>query len=101
MPQNKPRRRSNQTPAERTLQAQLAVHTSWANTSDRAARTAKARNAFLNQFERQVDPNGELAPEVRAQRAEHARKAHFKRLALQSAKARRLRQQKRNGGAAQ
>lgn len=79
------------TPSERALRAQVAAHESWAQTTDRTARTEKARKAALDRFERQVDPNGELTPTERAKRAESARKAHFARLALQSAKARRLR----------
>ncbi|MGF2945831.1 hypothetical protein ACQV26_11935 [Mycobacterium sp. Lab-001] len=47
-----------------------------------------------------VDPDGELTPEERARRAEHARKAHFKRLALKSAKARRRRTELGGGDAA-
>ncbi|WP_245612650.1 hypothetical protein [Actinotalea ferrariae] len=43
----------------------------------------------MAKFERQVDPEGTLAPDERARRAEHARKAHFARLALKSARARR------------
>ena len=77
------------TPTERSLRAQIAAHESWANTEDRTARTANARKAALDKFERQVDPNNELGPAERAERAEHARKAHFKRLALKSARARR------------
>jgi hypothetical protein len=38
-----------------------------------------------------VDPDGTLTPQARAQRAEHARKAYFQRLALKSAQARRAR----------
>ena len=79
------------TPTERSLRGQLAAHTSWANTENRAGRTANARKAMLDKFERQVDPNGTLTPAERAQRAEHARKAYFKRLALKSAQARRNR----------
>jgi hypothetical protein len=77
------------TQSERTIRAQIAAHESWAHTEDRAARTANARKAMLDKFERQVDPDGKLAPAERAKRAEHARKAHFKRLALKSARARR------------
>lgn len=77
------------TPAERTLKAEIAAHESWARTPDRAARTAPARKAALDRFEKQVDPDGTLLPAERARRAEHARKAHFKRLALKSAQARR------------
>jgi hypothetical protein len=76
-------------PAERTLQAQIAAHESWACTSDRSARTANARKAMLDKFEKQVDPDGTLLPAERAKRAENARKAQSKRLALKSAQARR------------
>lgn len=43
----------------------------------------------MAKFEREVDPDGVLSPEERARRAEHLRKAHFQRLALKSARARR------------
>ncbi|MFE2121023.1 hypothetical protein ACFW9U_10235 [Rhodococcus aetherivorans] len=89
--------KSGLTPTERQLLAQIAAHESWAKTDDRSARTAKARKAALDRFEREVDPNGELTPQERAKRAEHARKAYFARLALRSAQARRAR---KSGGAA-
>jgi hypothetical protein len=79
------------TPAEKSLRGQIAVHESWARTPDRAARTASARKAALDRFEREVDPDGLLLPAERAIRAEHARKAYFARLALKSAQARRNR----------
>jgi len=44
---------------------------------------------MLDKFERQVDPDGTLDPAERALRAASARKAHFSRLALKSAQARR------------
>lgn len=75
--------------ADRSLIARLAAHESWANTADPAARTAPARRAMLDRFERQVDPDGVLSPAERARRAGHARKAYFARLALRSAQARR------------
>lgn len=81
--------------AERTLRARLAAHESWAQTADRAARTAAARQAFADSFERQVDPDGVLDPAERSKRAESARKAHYTRLSLKAAEARR-----RNRGAA-
>jgi hypothetical protein len=76
------------TAAEKSLRGQIAVHTSWANTTDRAARTAKARTAFEEKFlaEAGGDPK----------RAEHLRKAYYARLALKSAQAR----QRRGGSAA-
>ena len=66
---------------ERRLQSQIAAEASWANTKDRAARTAPARAALDAKFlaEAEGDPI----------RAEHLRKAYFKRLALKSAQARR------------
>lgn len=79
------------TPTERSLRGQLAAHTSWANTTDRSARTANARKAMLDKFEQQVDPDATLPPAERARRAEHARKAYYARLALKSAQARRRR----------
>lgn len=84
-------RHSSLTPAERSLRAQIAAHESWARTDDRSARTANARRAMLDRFERQVDPDRKLPPAERAKRAEHARKAYFARLALASARARRRR----------
>lgn len=77
------------TPAERRLRAQVAVNTSWANTTDPAARTEPARRAFDKRFEDQVDPEHKLLPAERRRRAASAKKAHFARLALASAKARR------------
>lgn len=75
--------------SERRLDAQRRAYASWANTSDRAARTAPARERLLARFEDQVDPDGVLSPQERATRAEYARKAYFASLALKSARARR------------
>lgn len=69
------------TPSERSLAARIAAHDSWAHTPDRSARTAPARAALDQKF---LDAAG--GDPVRA---EHLRKAHFSRLALKSAKARR------------
>lgn len=77
------------------LAGRLGAHVSWANTEDRAARTAPARQAFLDRFEREVDPDGVLSIQERAVRAEHARKAYFTRLALRAAQARRRRRDER------
>lgn len=77
-------------PRERTLQARVAAFDSWAQTSDRTARTAPARSAFDNRFLDEVDPDRVLPEVERNMRAEAARRAYFARLALQSAKSRRL-----------
>jgi hypothetical protein len=83
-------------PAERSLRARVAAHTMHARYDARVT-TANGRAAFLARFEREVDPDGRLDPEERRRRAEHARRAYFTRLALASAKARRVRRQ--GGGA--
>lgn len=82
---------TNLTPAQRVLRARIAAYESWANTPDRTARTEKARAAANERFERLVDPDGVLTPAERVKRAEAARRAHFQRMALRSAQARRQR----------
>lgn len=79
---------SNSTPQQRSLQGRLGAYALHARVADPAAHTAPARKAFLDRFEREVDPDGVLPPAELARRAEHARKAYFARLALASAKAR-------------
>lgn len=77
-------------PAERKLRARLAAQSRHAKYSADEA-LAPARAGFLSSFERQVDPERLLSPEERHRRAELARKAHYSRLGLLSAKARRAR----------
>jgi hypothetical protein len=72
----------------RSLIASIASHESWARTPDRAARTAPARAAMMAKFEREVDPDNVLPPDVRAKMADNARSAYYKRLALKSARVR-------------
>lgn len=66
----------------------IGANVSWSRTEDRTARTAPARSAFLDRFEREVDPDGTLSPAERQRRSESAMRAHMQRLALKSAKAR-------------
>ena len=75
-------------PAERKLRGEIAAHERWAKCPDRTAATEPARSAFLKRFEEEVDPDRKLDPAERARRADHARTAHMKRLALKSARAR-------------
>lgn len=82
---------TTRTTSEHALASKLGAHLSWANTEDRAARTAPARRAMLNKFENLADPNGQLTPCERAKRAESLRKAHYAQMALRSAQARRRR----------
>lgn len=77
-----------QSTTEASLRARVAVYTSWARTSDRAARTAPARAAAADRFRRQVDPDG-ILPEAELQRrVQAARAAYFARLALAAVRAR-------------
>lgn len=69
------------TDAERHLIATIAAHESWAATPNRTARTAPARAALDRKFLDAADGD--------PVRADHLRKAHFARLALKSAHARR------------
>jgi hypothetical protein len=73
--------------AERKLAAQLAAHEGWAQTDDRPARTKAARDAFLKRF--LDEAGGDVA------KAENLRQAHYLRMALKSAQARRKRAQSR------
>jgi hypothetical protein len=69
------------TTADRSLLGRIGAETSWANTTDRSARTAPARAALDAKFLKQADGD--------PLRAAHLRKAHFARLAYLSAQARR------------
>jgi hypothetical protein len=75
-------------PEDRRRYGTLGAHTQWSRERDRTARTAGARRAFLDRFEREVDPEGTLPADVRAKMAANAKRAYFLRLALKSAKAR-------------
>lgn len=77
-------------PSERSLRARLAAHTMHAKNDSRTT-SAPGRAAFLSSFEQKVDPDGVLPEIERKRRAEQLRRAHFARLALLSAQARRAR----------
>lgn len=68
-------------PESRNLNERYAAHVSWANTSDRTARTAPAREAMARKFLEQADGD--------PKRAESLRKAYYLDLARKSAEARR------------
>ena len=74
---------------DRTQIAKLAAHTRWAHEEDRSAATRPAREGMQRKFERLVDPDGVLPPDELEKRVDSARRAHFQRLALKSAQARR------------
>ena len=73
------------TPEQRVLRARAAAHLLHAKGR---TNTAPGTRAFLDRFEREVDPDGTLNPAERAKRAAHARKAYFVGLALKSSKKR-------------
>lgn len=84
-------------PNERSMQLRIAAHQSWANTTDRSARTAAARKAshhtrFLDMAR---DQHPDATDEQIEKAAESLRKAHFQALALKSVQARRIKSEAR------
>jgi len=61
-------------------------------THDSRETSAAGRAAFLDRFEREVDPERALAPEERQKRARSAKSAYFSRLSLKALRARRVEQ---------
>ncbi len=81
------------TPQERHVRARLAAHAMHSQHDSRLT-TQRARKAFLDRFEREVDPDQLLTSDERARRASQARSSYFAALALKSAQARRRRKTK-------
>jgi hypothetical protein len=82
------------TPEQRSLRASLAAHESWARTTDRQARTSKAREGRWQKYvarAREIHAGHDVTEEFIAEVAEHLRKADMRRMALKSAKSRRAR----------
>jgi len=76
-------------PHLKAINKRIAAEVSWSRTADRSARTKPGRQAFLDRFEREVDPEGKLPSDERRRRAQHALRAHMMRLAKRSSTARR------------
>ena len=74
-----------------SLISSLANEHKWAGVDDRTAATQPARDAFRDRFIREARERygDDLAPDDLARRAEHLRRAFYKRMALRSAQARR------------
>ena len=72
-------------PSQRSTRARLAA---FVMHSEGKTNTRPASAAFLQRFERQIDPDGTLAPDERARRAEWALKAHMSALSLRASQAR-------------
>ena len=68
------------TAAERRAWASVAANERWAKEKDRSAATQAARDAFIQKFYQQVDPEGVLPAEERHKRAMAARSAHYARI---------------------
>ncbi len=79
-------------PAELSLAGRIAAHASWAHTPDRTARTAPGRAAFDAKFLAMADGD--------PVRADHLRRAHYTRMSLRSAQARRRAREAVAGSAA-
>lgn len=73
------------TPEQRSIRARLAALSQHAQGK---TNTGPAHQAFLDRFEREVDPEGILPDPERQRRALAARRAYFQRLALRSSIAR-------------
>jgi len=79
------------TPAERKAWAQTAAYERWARESDRSAATQAARDAFIQRFYDEVDPERVLPDEERHKRAMAARSAFYARIRAKRLSAQRRR----------
>lgn len=86
-------------PSELALRGRIGAHLLHAMHDSRRL-TARARAAFMEGFERAVDPEGGLPADERRRRAAHARAAYFARLARRSVltRARRKRRDRTGSG---
>ena len=76
-------------PSERTIRARIGAHSLHAKHDPRVT-TAPGRKAAAEKLNErllaEIDPHNELPEAERTRRLEHARKAHFSRLALKRAR---------------
>lgn len=80
---------------ERFLHAQQASLTHWSQVEDRAAAMQPLRDGFRRKLEREIDPDGRLAPQELERRVDMAQKAHMARMTRLAVKARRERAEAR------
>lgn len=71
------------TPSQRSQRARAAALAMHAQHDSRVT-SRKGRQAFIASFAEKVDPDGVLAPEERARRADLAYRAHMASLSLRS-----------------
>ncbi len=88
-------------PAEKRLRASIAGLTGWANTADRSARGRHAQDGLFQKFLLAVDPDEQLDLVTRHKNATSLYRAHYQRLALRSAQARRERREAQEAQAEQ
>jgi hypothetical protein len=84
-------------PKSKSLPHQTSANSRWSR-EDPTEQGRILRAGLERRFLDEVDPNRELPEAERLRRAESARKAFYQRLALASAKARRERSARREGG---
>ena len=84
----------------KALTGRIGGYAKYAKTDDWTAATAAARKAERDRYDKLVDPDGVLPPEIRRKKAEAARREHYSRMGLASAKARRERAEARKAKAA-
>ena len=84
----------------KALTGRIGGYAKWARTDDWTKATEKARQAERDRYDKLVDPDGTLPPEVRRKKAEAARREHYSRMGQASAKARRERAEARKAKAA-
>lgn len=78
-------------PAQRSLAASIGSLTNWSRLTTPEARREKnapARAAMQRKWEQQADPDGVLSPEELAAAVDRLKRAHYRRMALASAKKR-------------
>lgn len=76
----------------RQLAASIGSLTRWSHTpnpTDRTEALAPARRGLESKWARQADPDGLMSPADRATAVEALKRAHYRRMALASARARR------------
>lgn len=76
------------TPTERSLLNRAAALDRWSREPDRKAATEPARRGRRARIEKEIDPDGRLAPDELARRVDSALRAEMIRLSLRSARVR-------------
>ena len=79
-------------PSERRMRARIGahqLHSRYSGTEITSAARETAQTNLNARLLQEIDPDHSLTERERARRLEHGRKAHFARLALKSAMARR------------